>query len=95
MDKRRHLLNQPRIVGHYNQSHLGRRYGAVKARTADQKTGRAYDASSDTFSDKSRFSNRKQGGVKDANKIDSSIEKRQHFIEPSSRPKPTGYNPYA
>ena len=95
IEKRRQLLNQPRVVGSYQQSQLGRRYGAAKARTADQQSGRVYDASSDTFDDKAQYSNRKAGNIKDTSKIDSNIERRQHFVEPSSRPKPQGYNPYA
>ena len=94
MEQRRKLLNQPRVVGAYGQSQLGSRYAGSKARTADQKRGRVYDASSDTFSDDAKFSNRQKGGVS-ADKVDSSVAKRQHFIEPSARPKPQGYNPYA
>ncbi|MFZ1360775.1 MAG: hypothetical protein WAS27_01970 [Candidatus Saccharimonadales bacterium] len=95
MEKRRQLLNQPRTVGTYGQSQLGRRYGAVKARAADQKVGRVYDASSDSFSDGTKTSNRQVGGIKDKANIDSSVRRRQHFVEPSQRPKPSGHNPYA
>jgi hypothetical protein len=91
MDQRRKLLNQPRVVGAYQYSRLGRQASAVKARTADQKQSRAYDASSDTFSDKAGYSNRQQGGL-DTSQVDTkSIEKREHFIEPPSR----NYDKYA
>lgn len=91
MDQRRKLMYGRQIVGSYAQSQLGRRYGASKARTADQKKGRVYDASADKFDDKAGFSNRQGGGVKDRTKIDTaSIERRQHFVEPPHR----NYNPY-
>lgn len=93
MDRRQQLRNEPRVVGSYQYSELGRRGAAIKARTADQKRGRAYDASSETFSDNARFGNRQRGNVA-SEKLDTSINKRQHFIEPSSRPKPGGYNPF-
>ena len=86
MDMRRKFLDQPRTVSAYQYSRLGRQGSAVKSRTADQKHDRAYDASSDTFSDKARTGNRQHGGMKDQSKIDSlSIERRQHFVEPSTR----------
>ncbi len=88
MDQRRKLLNQPRVVGAYQYSRLGRQGSALKARTADQKMGdgRAYDASSDTLQDESSFAtNRQHGGIKDEAQIDRSIDKRQHFIEPPAR----------
>lgn len=91
MEKRREQLNKPRIVGVYQHSHLGRRYGAAKARTADQKAGRVYDASTGGFSDKAQMSNRQSSSIKNPSKVDPSIAKRQHFIEPPSR----GHNPYA
>lgn len=96
MEQRRKLLNQPRVVGAYRYSHLGRQGSSSKARTADQTRGQVYDASSDTLSDSAVTSNRQQGGIKDRSKIDTkSIERRQRFVEPSQRPKPQGYNPYA
>lgn len=92
MEQRRKLLNQPRVVGAYQYSRLGRAGSAMKARTADQTQGRAYDASSDTFSDGGVMSNRQQGGIQDRTKIDTkSVERREHFIEPPSR----GYDKYA
>ena len=94
MEQRRKLLNQPRVVGSYAESQLGRRFQGSKARTADQKRGRVYDANTDSFSDDAKFSNRQKGGL-NADKVDASVAKRQHFVEPSSRPKPQGYNPYA
>jgi hypothetical protein len=92
MEQRRKLLNQPRVVGAYQYSRLGRQGASVKARTADQQRGRVYDASSGSFSDDASYSNRQQGGIKDRTQIDTkSVERRQHFIEPPSR----GYDKYA
>ena len=91
MEKRREQLNQPRIVGAYKYSHLGQRYGAVKARTADQKTGRVYDASTGGFNDRAQMSNRQSNSIKNPSQVDSSIARRQHFIEPPAR----GHDPYA
>lgn len=92
MDQRRKLLNQPRVVGAYQYSRLGRQGSSMKARTADQDKGRAYDASRDSFSDDAPVSNRQQGGIKNRDQIDTkSIERRQHFVEPPSR----SYDKYA
>ena len=96
MEQRRTLLNQPRVVGAYQYSRLGRQGSSAKARTADQNRGRVYDPSSDTFADSAASGNRQQGGVKDRAQVDTkSVERRQHFVEPSQRPKPQGYNPFA
>ena len=89
IEQRRADLNKPRTVGSYQHSELGQRGNRTKARTADQKSGRVYDASNDSFSDNAKFSNRKQGGLSD-NKIDRSVERRQHYVEPPSR----NYNPF-
>lgn len=92
MEQRRKLLNQPRVVGAYQYSRLGRQGSSVKARTADQKQDRVYDAGSDSFDDSANTSNRQQGGIKDRNQIDTkSVERREHFIEPPSR----SYDKYA
>jgi len=86
MDQRRKLLNQPRVVGAYQYSRLGRQGSSAKARTADQTRGQVYDASTDSLSDGAVTSNRQQGGIKDRNQIDTkSVERREHFIEPPSR----------
>ena len=86
MEQRRKLLNQPRVVGEYRYSRLGRQASAIKARTADKKTSHAYDASSDSFDDNATFSNRKNNAIKDRSQIDTkSVERRQRFIEPPSR----------
>jgi hypothetical protein len=86
MEQRRKLLNQPRVVGAYQYSRLGRQGSSVKARTADQGRGRVYDASSDSFGDDAATSNRQQGGIKDSGQIDTkSVERRQHFVEPPTR----------
>ena len=86
MEQRRKLLNQPRVVGAYQYSRLGRQGSSVKARTADQSRGRVYDASSDSMSDGALTSNRQGGGIKDQQQIDTqSIERREHFIEPPGR----------
>lgn len=90
MEQRRKLMYGRQTVGSYAQSQLGRRYGATKARTADQNRGRVYDASADSFDDKAKFSNRRPGGVGDS-KVDKSVAKRERFIEPPAR----GHNPYA
>ncbi len=92
MEQRRKLLNQPRVVGSYQYSRLGRQGASSKARTADQERGRVYDPNAGTFDDSAKTSNRQQGGIKDHNQIDSqSVDRRQHFIEPPSR----GYDKYA
>ena len=80
MEQRRKLLNQPRVVGEYRNSKLGRQGSSVKARTADEDRGRVYDAGSDNFDDSAKVSNRQQGGIKDERKIDKSVERRQHYI---------------
>lgn len=93
MEQRRKQMYGRQIVGSYSQSQLGSRYASAKARTADQKRGRVYDASSDTFEDNAKFSNRRQGSgsVKDRSQVDSSsINRRQHYIELPRR----GYNPF-
>ena len=91
LQKRRELAHKnDRLVGTYHHSQLGRRYGAVKARTADQKSARAYDASTDTFKGDAKYGNRQSSKIKDAGSIDRSIAKRQHFVEPPTRK----YNPY-
>lgn len=92
MEQRRKLLNQPRVVGAYQYSRLGRQGSSVKARTADQDRGRVYDANSDSLSDDAVTSNRQHGGIKDPKQVDTkSVERRQHFIEPPAR----GHNPYS
>ncbi len=96
MEQRRKLLNQPRVVGAYQQSRLGRQGSSAKARTANQTRGAVYDPSNDSVVDDGTPGNRQHGGINDAGQVDSqSIEKRQHFVEPSQRPKPQGYNPFA
>lgn len=86
MEERRKLLNQPRVVGAYQYSRLGRQGSSVKSRTADQARGRVYDASSDTFSDPSAKSNRQKAGIKDGRQVDQkSVDRRQHYIEPTGR----------
>ena len=86
MDQRRKLLNQPRVVGSYQYSRLGRQGASSKARTSDQNRGRVYDAGSDSFADNASTSNRQQGGIKSKEQIDTkSVERRQHYIEPSGR----------
>ncbi len=97
MEQRRKLLNQPRVVGAYQYSRLGRQGSSLKARTADQSAGngRVYDASRGGFNDESASkygNNRQQSGVQDRNQIDTkSVERRQHFIEPPSR----GYDKFS
>lgn len=91
MEKRLEMSRKTRIVGEYRHSHLGRRHKVgLRARTVQRQDERVYDASSDTFLDKSKLSNRRHGGVKPSQTDSSSIAKRQHFIEPPSRK----YNPY-
>jgi hypothetical protein len=86
MEQRRKLLNQPRVVGSYQYSRLGRQGSSVKARTADQKNSRVFDASTGTFSDSASVSNRENGAIKDRTQVDTkSIERREHFIEPPTR----------
>ena len=93
MDQRRKILNQPRVVGAYQYSRLGRQGSSYKARTADQKGQRAYDASTDTFSDGPTYGRNRQQGKNNGGgrQTDNSISRRQHFIEPSKR----GYDKYA
>jgi hypothetical protein len=92
MEQRRQLLNQPRVVGSYNYSQLGRRFSSVKARTYDQKKGQIYNQQSDNSSTDANASNRQNAGIKDRGKIDTkSIERRQQYIEPKGR----GFDKYA
>jgi hypothetical protein len=79
-------MNQPRVVGQYQYSRLGRQGSSVKARTADDARGRVYDASADSFDNDARYANRQGGGIKKESQIDqSSMNRRQHFIEPPKR----------
>lgn len=92
MEKRRQLLNQPRVIGAYQYSRLGRQSSAVKARTAGQKQGRVFDASSGTFNDEAAVSNRQKGGIKDRSQVDTkSVDRRQQYVEPPTR----GYDKFA
>ncbi len=91
MEQRRKLLNQPRVVGAYQYSRLGRQGSAVKARTADQKQSRAYDASSNSFSDNATYSSHQRGGKVEGQTQPNEGARREHFIEPPSR----GYDKYA
>ena len=86
MTQRQKFRNQPRTVGEYRYSRLGSQGSSVKVRTADQKRGRVYDASNDTFDDSAVTGNRRHGGVSKLSGADGrSIERRQHFIEPPAR----------
>lgn len=99
MEQRRQLMHSRTTIGSYTQSHLGRRYGAIRPRTADGTKGRAYDESAGVFIDKVGYSNRERTGVKvkernrnqvQIDKSSASIERRTHFIEPPAR----NYNPF-
>lgn len=90
LDKRRQLSSQPRVVGSYQFSELGRRRQGVKARSVDQKSGRIYDASTETLNDSARFSNRRPGGT-GPERPSQNVEHRQHFVEPPAR----NHNPFA
>lgn len=89
MEQRRKLLNQPRIVGAYQHSRLGRQGSSVKARTADQHRARTYDVSTGEFADGSPSGNRQRGGLKEA-QVDKTVERRR-FVEPPAR----NYNKYS
>lgn len=91
MEERRKRLNQPRVVGEYKYSRLGSQGSSSKAKTIDQKSGRAYDASTGGFTDGAIVGNRQKNNV-DSNQVDTkSVEKRQRFVEPPSR----GYDKFA
>lgn len=90
MEQRRKLSYGRQMVGSYAHSQLGRRYGAAKARTADQARGRVYDASTDAFDDKAGYGNRRAGSVSET-KLDKTVAKRERFTEPPSR----RHDPYA
>lgn len=86
MDRRRELLNKPRVVDAYHHSRLGRLGPSMRVRTADQKSVRSYDASSDTFVDNPSYGNRQRANMKNTGQINTkSVERRQRFIEPPSR----------
>lgn len=86
IERRRALLNRSRVVAAYHHSRLGRQGTSIMARAADQQTRRYYDASSDSFTDSATYENRQRGGMKQRNRIDTkSVERRQHFVEPSAR----------
>lgn len=89
LDTRRRLNNQPRVVGSYQFSEIGRRSQGVKARTADQKAGRVYDASSGSFGDRAQISSGQRGGVVQERQAPSAPQRR--FVEPPAR----GHNPFA
>jgi hypothetical protein len=96
MDQRKKLNNSVRVVGDYQRSQLGSRMAGSKARTADQNRGRVYDPNNDSFDDSARTTNRENAAIKDRGEVDQqSIDRRQHFIEPSSRPAPRGYDKFA
>lgn len=95
MEQRRKLANQPRVISPYQYSRLGRQRSSIKAKTANQDRGRVYDASSDSFADAAQTSNRQKADIRDSKQVGkSSLERRQHFIEPSERPRPRGYDPF-
>lgn len=87
MDQRSKLLNQPRVVGAYQYSRIGRQGPAVKARTASQTKARVYDPNTDAFQDDSSYggNNRESSSIKNDKQIDKNIERRQHFVEPPKR----------
>lgn len=85
MEKRRQLLNQPRVVGAYQYSRLGRQSSSVKSRTADQSRARVYDASSDSFTDSGRVGNRQSNQSNGQGGVAKSVERRQHYVEPPTR----------
>lgn len=92
MEQRRKLLNQPRVVGAYQYSRLGRQGSSAKVRTVGEDGKRVYDVSNDSFTNTSTPGNRHQGDVKELPKQDAqSVERRQHFIEPPKR----GYDKYS
>lgn len=91
IEKRRQLLNKPRVIGAYESSRLAHQGSSLKARTATQPNARIYDASNDSFSDEKASTNRQQAGIKDRTEIDQSINRRQQFTEPRGR----NYDKYA
>lgn len=92
MEQRRKLLYGRKVVGSYNQSQLGQRYGAVKARTADQSKERTYDASTGKFGGKAGYSIRKSTGTRGGvAPVEGPVAPRRTFIEPPTRT----HDPYA
>ncbi len=74
-----------RVVGSYDRSLLGRQRGRRMSKTADDKKGKTYDPSTDTFVDTPSNSNRQSSSIKDNNQIDKSVERRHQFTEPKAR----------
>ena len=91
MQQRKEQMYNSRYVKGYHWSNLGKRYGAVKARTVGQQTGRAYDAGSDTFSDKAGYSIRRSTGTRGGRPAAPMPAPQRHFVEPQGRT----HNPYA
>lgn len=96
MEQRRQLMHSRKIVGSYTQSQLGRRYGAIRPRTADAKS-RTYDESSGSYTEDTSYigrnRRRKDITVQQRNQVQidtASIDRRRHFIEPPTR----NYNPF-
>lgn len=85
MSQRRKLMYGRRLVQSYTQSQLGQRYGAVKARTVGQQKGRAYDASSDKFSDKAGYGIRRSTGTRGGVAAEPLPPPQRHFVEPPAR----------
>lgn len=91
MQQRKDQMYNNRYVKGYRWSNLGRRYGAVKARTVGQQNGRAYDAGSDSFSDKAGYSIRRSTGTRGGRPAAPMPTPQRHFIEPRGRM----HDPYA
>ncbi len=81
LDARRKLINQPRVISPYKNSHLGNNRNRLDTTRPILNLG-----GDDKVDDgQGTGSNRQAGGIKDQAQVDSSIAKRQHFTEPPKR----------
>jgi hypothetical protein len=83
MEQRRKIMNQPRVVGEYRNSYIGR---VTSHRKSSMSSPHRTPGSEKGDLHGEKPSNRQQGGIKDNGRIDgSSIERRSRFIEPTGR----------
>ena len=86
IEKRRQLLNRPRVIGSYEHSaRVARQQGTfARPQTFAQQQARG-EANNGAGSAEIPSSNRQQGGIQSRNQIDNSIDRRQRFNEPKGR----------
>lgn len=84
-DQRNKKKDETRVIGAYNRSILGSKHSSAMAKTVTQDANKVYDASSGQVTEGPSYGgNRQANTVQDA-QVDRSVERRQHFIEPTPR----------